>query len=56
MTKERHKQINCKAESTNVLCRDGQDCSSSEVSVMGMEQRNLATSVTRKNSQLNNII
>jgi hypothetical protein len=43
MTRERHKQGTCEAKSIDVLYRGGQVCSSVEVIVMMMEQRNLAT-------------
>lgn len=43
MPRERHKQRTCEAKIIDVLYRDGQVCSSVEVIVMMMEQRNLAT-------------
>jgi len=43
MIRERHKQRTCEAESIDELCRGGQVCSSDEVAVMAMEQRDLAT-------------
>lgn len=43
MTRERHKQRTCEAKIIDVLYRGGQVCSSVEVIVMMMEQRNLAT-------------
>ncbi len=51
MSRERHKQKTCKAETIDASHRDGQARSSGEVTVMVMERRGLATQL-RSNGQL----